>query len=408
MGKDDEIPSSSSSSDYYPVLGVNNIKNVFPLILDREKVQYSNWVELFECHTHAYNVLDHIDPKTTKSTDISDEMWKRLNSIVKNWIYSTISKDLLETVIEKGVAAQQIWDKLKAIFQDNKTTRAVYLENQFNALHLSKFSDISSYCRELKNIKDQLANVYQPVSEQKMVIRLVSGLVNTDFDTVAARYNKRTLFPHSKLHVLVCYLKNPDVLMTPLLKPLPSWLRPQIRLLLEQPPHPRPSSRTHQTAGVAAPVVGARPRPWPGRGRGRGTAQQQQQQPQPQQQKQAPSWGNQSWASNNQTQSHAPQWGFAPCLYPQQWAPPRPGFMAQQQSRPPQAYFSGPYPQQQQQFQPQGSEYGSAMTPTELGNSFATMSLQNYDPSWYMDSGATSHMTNNVGSTNGETNNQMQ
>ncbi|XP_021724280.1 uncharacterized protein LOC110691634 [Chenopodium quinoa] len=148
MGKDDDT-SSSSSYDYHLDLGVNNIKNVIPLILDREKVQYSNWVELFECYAHAYNILDHIDSKTPKLTDISDERLKRLDSIVKNWIYGTISKDFLETIIEKGAAAQQIWDKLK-------------------------------------NLKDQLANVDQPVLEQKLVIRLVSGLINTDVDIVAA------------------------------------------------------------------------------------------------------------------------------------------------------------------------------------------------------------------------------
>ncbi|XP_021766585.1 uncharacterized protein LOC110731041 [Chenopodium quinoa] len=135
MGKDGE---SSSSFDFHPALGVNNIKNIIPLILDHENVQYSNWVELFECHAHAYNVLDHIDPKTPKPTDLSGDMWTRLDSIVKNWIYGTISEDLLETIL-----CQQIWDKLKAIFQDSKQTRAVYLENQFNALHLYNFADIS-------------------------------------------------------------------------------------------------------------------------------------------------------------------------------------------------------------------------------------------------------------------------
>ncbi|XP_021753588.1 uncharacterized protein LOC110718958 [Chenopodium quinoa] len=184
------------SSVFHPALGVsNNIKNAIPLILDREKVQYSNWVELLECHAHAFDVLDHIDPKTPRPTDLSDTMWKRLDSVVKNWIYGTISTHLLETILCKGDTAQQVWDKLKEIFQDNKTTRADYLENQFNQLHPSKFSDISSYCRELKNLKDQPANVDQPVLEQKLVIRLVSGLVNTDFDTVAAMIQQTTSLP---------------------------------------------------------------------------------------------------------------------------------------------------------------------------------------------------------------------
>ncbi|XP_021733157.1 uncharacterized protein LOC110699978 [Chenopodium quinoa] len=204
MTKEDS--DNSSSSDYHPAFGVNNIKNVIPMILDRDKVQYSNWVELFECHAHAYNVLDHIDPKTSRPIGISDDLWKKLDSVVKNWIYGTISRDLLETILCKGATAQEIWDKLKAIFQDKKTTRAVYLEDQFNALHVSNFNGISSYCRELKNLKDQLANVNQAVSEQKMVIRLVLGLVGTDFDTVAAIIQKSdplSSFETARSHLLL-------------------------------------------------------------------------------------------------------------------------------------------------------------------------------------------------------------
>ncbi|XP_021747916.1 uncharacterized protein LOC110713780 [Chenopodium quinoa] len=178
-------PPPPPSTEYHPALSVNNIKNAIPLILDREKVQYSNWVELFEVHCHAFNVLDHIDPSIPRPTDISNTLWLRLDSIVKQWIYGTISTDLLTTILNKGDSALQIWTKLKDLFQDYKNTRAVYLENQFNNLHLSNFSDVNSYCQQLKVLKDQLAAVDQPVSEQKLVIRLVSGLVNTDFDTVA-------------------------------------------------------------------------------------------------------------------------------------------------------------------------------------------------------------------------------
>ncbi|KAL2903154.1 Retrovirus-related Pol polyprotein from transposon TNT 1-94 [Bienertia sinuspersici] len=64
-------------------------------------------------------------------------------------------------------------------------TREVYLENQFNLIHLNNFPDISSYCQKLKTLKDQLAPVDQEVNEQKMVLRLIAGLINTDYDTPA-------------------------------------------------------------------------------------------------------------------------------------------------------------------------------------------------------------------------------
>lgn len=91
MTEPEQPPSSSKSPshDYHPPLSVNNICNSIPLILDRDKVHYSNWVELFECHAHDYSVLDHIDPTTTCPTDVSRSMWDRLDSVVKQWIYRT-------------------------------------------------------------------------------------------------------------------------------------------------------------------------------------------------------------------------------------------------------------------------------------------------------------------------------
>lgn len=86
-------------------------------------------------------------------------------------------------MVYHGSTAQETSDRLKAIFQDNKHTSVVYLENQFNALHLSNFADITSYCEQLKTIRDQLANVDKNVSKQKLILVVVS--VNTDFDISA-------------------------------------------------------------------------------------------------------------------------------------------------------------------------------------------------------------------------------
>lgn len=62
------------------------LKIVSILILDHEQVQYSNWIELFECHTHAFNVLDHINLNNTRPSDVTIDMWTRLDSIVEQWI----------------------------------------------------------------------------------------------------------------------------------------------------------------------------------------------------------------------------------------------------------------------------------------------------------------------------------
>lgn len=74
--------------------------------------------------------------------------------------------------------------RLRNIFQDNKNSLAVYLENQFTNTRLDTFPNVSSYCQELKILADQLSNVGSPVSNQRLVLQLIAGL-NENYDGVA-------------------------------------------------------------------------------------------------------------------------------------------------------------------------------------------------------------------------------
>ena len=82
------------------------MKNSIPVMLEMEMDHCAMWAELFEIHARAHKVVDHIIPQLGKeksaSTDASFEMWTILDSTVLQWIYSTISFDLLTTIMEKG------------------------------------------------------------------------------------------------------------------------------------------------------------------------------------------------------------------------------------------------------------------------------------------------------------------
>lgn len=97
--------------------------------------------------------------------------------------------------MKPGVAAQQLWDRLSEILQDNKATRAVYLEEQFTSTRLDAFASVTEYCACLKNLVDQLTNVGNLVSEQKMVLQFVSGLTKGNYDTIATIIQQSDLLP---------------------------------------------------------------------------------------------------------------------------------------------------------------------------------------------------------------------
>ena len=145
----------------HPALTVSNITTFIKVTLDIEKGQYITWSELFKIHARAYQVLDHIIPTSTEkmkqtslNQDTDPDLWSRVDAIVLQWIYSTISEDLLNIILERDSTAETAWNRLKDIFSDNKNSRALYLEQEFSKVQMDDFADTSSYCQHLKSLSD--------------------------------------------------------------------------------------------------------------------------------------------------------------------------------------------------------------------------------------------------------------
>lgn len=120
-------------SKLHPALTVTNIKSLIPITLEMEKSQYTSWSELFKIHCRAYQVLDHII-KLTESPSAPTGSWSRINTIVLQWIYNTISNDLFNTIHKPNTTTFQAWDRLAGIFKDKKDSRALYLNDSLPPL----------------------------------------------------------------------------------------------------------------------------------------------------------------------------------------------------------------------------------------------------------------------------------
>ncbi|XP_021979958.1 uncharacterized protein LOC110876086 [Helianthus annuus] len=174
----------------HPAVTVSNIKTSIPVTLEIETGHWSTWSELFKLHCKAFQVYDHLLPRSppaanpstdkdkdkTTETSIANEVWERLDSIVLQWIYRTNSQDLVHTIIKPGTTAHQAWTTLENLFQDNKSSRALQLHHRFNTTRLENFANVSAYCQELKVISDQLASVGHPVDNDALVLQLIAGL----------------------------------------------------------------------------------------------------------------------------------------------------------------------------------------------------------------------------------------
>ncbi|XP_071700426.1 uncharacterized protein [Rutidosis leptorrhynchoides] len=300
-------------------------------------------------------------------------------------MYATISNDLMNQIIEDESTTENAWNRLQNIFQDNKNSRALYLQREFNTIRLDDFQNCAAYYQQIKVLADQLRNVGDKVTDDRMVLQLIAGL-NDNFDTAG------TYFTH--------------------LDKLPSFYDARSKLILEETRKQKQVINNHTTTDAAL-VVTPNPKPasipdpqqstdWQtnsnfryntnrgrsGRGSNRGRSNRGRGRASP---NQSPQWsGYPPWMYSSPQWTNPPNWTTPPCPYPtNNWARPNSSYSSNSNQdgilgpRPSHAHFSN------------GSVSGYC--PTDLDQAMHTMTLNPPDDIWYMDTGATSHMTVNSG-----------
>ncbi|KAK1431722.1 hypothetical protein QVD17_08299 [Tagetes erecta] len=416
--KDGDKSSSSGPTEtkyhhLHPVYSVTNIQNKVRT-LDGEKVTFASWTKLFKLQVKGFKVAEHIDGTLPPpETDPEYEQWMVVDAIVLQWIYGTISDQLLKRIIKTDDTALQAWNKIRAIFLNNKSSRAATLEHQFSNLTLSACSSFDAYCEKLKEIADQLEDIEEPVSESRLVLQLVRGLPS-EYNVAAAMINQaptswdearnKIQLEQDRLQAQSKANPTQTALTTPSQQPQQHQNPPSnTQHHNHNNPYPYQQQSTNQYRGRGR----GRNNRGGGRGyRGRGN--------------QSNGWNNgqnngwnggnnngwngqnngwngaqQNWNGQQQQNWNGPHqnWnGPPPCPHPaqQNWTSPwtnknangpPPGFANQ----PPQANYAG-------------FDIGpNPMCPTELGTALQSMQLNNSDPNWYMDTGASSHLTANPG-----------
>ncbi|XP_071700682.1 uncharacterized protein [Rutidosis leptorrhynchoides] len=352
----------ADKQQYHPALSISNIRNLIPVTLDIDNSQYNSWAHLFKLHCKAYDVIDHIIPSSDDSSSSATTspdnnstktpLWYRLDALVLQWMYATISNDLMNQIIEDESTAENAWNRLQNIFQDNKNSRALYLQRQFNTIRLDDFQNCAAYCQQIKVLADQLRNVGDKVTDDRMVLQLIAGL-NDNFDTVGTYFTQ--------------------------LDKLPSFYDARSKLILEETKKQKQAINNHTTTDAAL-VVTPNPKPASipdpqkstdrqtnsnfryntnrgrsGRGSNRGRSNRGRGCYPP-------------WMYSSPQWTNPPNWTTPPCPYPtNNWARPNSSYS----SNSTQAGIFGPRPSQAHLSNGSVSGY----CPTDLGQAMHTMTL---------------------------------
>ncbi|KAI4976393.1 hypothetical protein ZWY2020_050000 [Hordeum vulgare] len=104
-----------------------NIEAQVPIRLDSSTGSYYAWKTYFTLVFREYYLTEHIDGSMDADFMKGDPEWSAIEATLIRWFYQTISKDIFHTVVTENDTACVVWDKINAIFTDNKLQHLVFL-----------------------------------------------------------------------------------------------------------------------------------------------------------------------------------------------------------------------------------------------------------------------------------------
>nr|GEW24523.1 hypothetical protein [Tanacetum cinerariifolium] len=151
-----------------------------------------NTGELLILYCTSFGVLNFIQDTSTSAERDADD-WGKLDSLFKLWIFGTISKSLLQRVLKKNTMSHDVWKQLKDVFHDNKSARAMQLDNDLWNVELGNLL-ITNYFHKILCMADLLANIDSEVDEKNLVFCAINGL-GEKYDQVAGIIRHRDPTP---------------------------------------------------------------------------------------------------------------------------------------------------------------------------------------------------------------------
>jgi len=171
-------------------VAVQNIRSLVPLVLDINSTFYGHWKQSFLDVLGKYSLERHV-----LSDDVApaSPSWVRMNCVVRTWLLGAISDDLADTVSERGASARAIWLAIESQFLGNRTTCALYADQEFRTFSQGDLS-IIDYCRRFKRMAEDLRDLGQPITEDTLVLNIIRGL-NERFSAIGLHLRRTTPLP---------------------------------------------------------------------------------------------------------------------------------------------------------------------------------------------------------------------
>jgi len=152
-----------------------NIKSHVYVILDLGGDNFRTWRTFFLIAFRKFGLMDHVDGTVDARLQFDDTEWIQIDICIVSWLYSTLSDELLSAVIQPNDDAYTVWSTIGSQFLDNVIQRTAQARQRLHALSQGDLS-VTDYCANIKRVADVLRDLGSPLTDQELVITLLSGL----------------------------------------------------------------------------------------------------------------------------------------------------------------------------------------------------------------------------------------
>ncbi|KAG6769080.1 hypothetical protein POTOM_024696 [Populus tomentosa] len=170
------------------------LNHTLPVKLDR--TNYILWKSQIDNIVFANGFEDFIDgtsacPEKELSAGVINPTfiaWRRQDRTILSWIYSSLTPAIMAQIIGY-TTSQSTWNALEKTFSSSSRARIMQLRLELQSTKKGSLPMID-YIMKVKGAADSLAAIGEPVSEQDQIINLLRGL-GSDYNAVVTAINIR-------------------------------------------------------------------------------------------------------------------------------------------------------------------------------------------------------------------------
>ncbi|KAK1626930.1 hypothetical protein QYE76_001245 [Lolium multiflorum] len=141
-----------------------------PVLLSFAAGNYSKWCIYMRASLGRSGYLGHVGTVAAAPTDAA---WATADYTVLNHLHAAIDEDVADMILAGNQKARQLWLAARDLFTANKANKAIYLDNDFRQ---QGSLSIHEYCRRQKHLADALFDNDSPVSDRALVLNTLRGL----------------------------------------------------------------------------------------------------------------------------------------------------------------------------------------------------------------------------------------